>query len=80
MNKLKKRNVTVQLDEALLKESRHLAVDQDMSLSEWISNVVKEAVMRSSSFEDDKSKAFKVLDNPLKLGGKSYSRDELHER
>lgn len=77
---IKKRNVTVQLDEALLKESRHLAVDQDMSLSEWIANVIQEAVKRSTSFDDAKRKAFQVLDNPLQLGGRKYTREELHER
>lgn len=80
MTKSKKRNVTVQLEEGLLKKSRHLAVDQDLSLSEWISRVIKDAVMRSYSFNSAKRKAFKVLEEPLCLGGKAYAREELHER
>lgn len=77
---MNKRNVTVQLEENLLKRSRHLAVDQDMSLSEWISRLVEEAVRKSSPRESSRRRALAVLNRPLHLGGGSYTRDDLHER
>ena len=77
---MKKKNVTVQLEENLLKHSRHLAVDQDMSLSEWISKLVEEAVRKSATRESSRRRAFAVLSRPLRLGGTTYTRDELHDR
>jgi len=74
-----KRNVTVQLDEALLKHSRHLAVEEDMSLSEWIGTLIKNAVQKKGDKENSKKKAIALLNKPFKLGGKVLSREEMHE-
>lgn len=76
---MKRKNVTVQIDEALLKQSRHLAVDRNMSLSEWIAELMRDAVGRLKAREAAKRRAYAVLDKPLHLGGGVFSRDELHE-
>jgi len=74
-----KKNVTVQLDEALLKHSRHLAVEDDMSLSEWIATLIKNAVQKKGDRENSKKKALALMNKPLNLGGKVLSREEMHE-
>lgn len=75
-----KRNITIQIDAALLKQSRHMAVEADTSLSDWVARLMAEAVSRETGRETAKRRALAVLKNPLKLGGKTFSRDELHER
>ncbi len=77
---VKKRNVTVQMDELLLKHSRHLAVEEDMSLSEWIATLIGEAVKRKSAQAGNRDRALAVLKSPLRLGGNVFSRQELHDR
>ena len=75
-----KKNVTLQIDEEVLKQSRHLAVDEDVSLSEWVTNLITVAVRKGTGRESARRKALAVLASPLHLGGKILSRDELHER
>jgi hypothetical protein len=75
-----KKNVTVQVEAALLKQSRHLAVEEDMSLSEWIAALIKNAVIKKSGREQDMKRALAAMKKPLKLGGKLLSREEMHER
>ena len=75
-----KRNITVQIDEALLKSSRHLAVDKNQSLSEWVANLISQAVKKSSGHAASRRRALAVLNSPLKLGGNVLSREDIHER
>jgi hypothetical protein len=75
-----KKNITLQIDEALLKRSKHLAVDEDMSLSEWVANLVAGAVRAKSGRESARQKALAILKSPLHLGGNVFSRESLHER
>lgn len=75
-----KRNITVQIEEALLKQSRHIAVEEEKSLSEWVGSLIAEAVRKKSGRESSRRRALAVLNSPLRLGGKAFSRDELHAR
>jgi hypothetical protein len=56
-----KRNITVQIDEALLKSSRHLAVDENQSLSEWVANLIAAAVKKSSGYAASKLSIFLLI-------------------
>lgn len=75
-----KKNLTLQLDEVLLKHARHLTVESDQSLSEWVSGLIQEAVRLRSGRDLSKKRALKVLKSPLKLDGRVLSREEMHER
>jgi hypothetical protein len=77
---MSKKNITVQIDEALLKTSRHIAIEEDKSLSEWVGSLIVAAVRRKTNRESSRRRALTVLKNPLHLGGKTFSRNELHER
>ena len=74
-----KKNVTVQIDAAILKRSKHMAVEEDMSFSEWIATLIKNAVNKKSDKEQAMKRAFAIMKKPLKLGGKALSREEMHE-
>jgi len=77
---MSKINITVQIDKALLKHSRHLAIEKDSSLSEWVSSLIAEAVRREGGRPAAKRRALAILKSPLHLGGKTFTRVELHER
>jgi len=42
-------NVTIKLDDALCREARHQAVDADLSLSGWISALIRERLGKTSA-------------------------------
>ena len=41
------KNITIRVDEALIKQCRHLAVEKDRSLSQWVADVMRQQVERS---------------------------------
>ena len=75
-----KKNLTIKLDERLLKQGRHIAVEEDKSLSEWIGELVASEILRRQSRASAKKSALSFLRQGFSLGGKPLSRDETHER
>lgn len=74
------RNVTLRMDEELLAEVRHCAVDAHMSLSAWITSMIEALVPRASEAEEIRTRAISRLEAGFHLGGESISRDEIYER
>jgi hypothetical protein len=74
------KNLTLKIDEELLREARHRAVDEGMSVSGWVSELMKSALRESEPFEENRREALKDLDRPLRLGGRPLNREALHER
>ena len=74
------KNVTIKMDEALLKLCRHEAVESEKSLSQWIAEVVEEALKKKTGFENAKEHALQLMKRGFDLGGKPLERDEIHER
>jgi hypothetical protein len=74
------KNVTLRMDEGLLKKCRHAAVEQDMSLSQWVTDVIARTVERDESRDKAKRDALRLLEKGFSLGGKPLSREEAHER
>lgn len=74
-----KKNITLALDEGLLKQAKHLAVERDMAVSEMVAQLIQRAV-ESSGVARRRNQAIKTLRRGLKLGGEPLSRDELYRR
>ena len=74
------RNITLRMDEKLLKEIKHVAVEEDLSVSAWITRLARQAIHQDIRYEESKAFAIEAMDKAGKYGGKIYSRDELHER
>lgn len=74
------RNVTLKLDETLLKKCRQIAVRTEKSLSQWVTGLMQQAVSEESHYARAKKRALKRLDRGFSLGGHPLSRDESHER
>jgi hypothetical protein len=74
------RNITLKLDEATLRKARHAAVEEDQSLSEWVSNRIKSAVSVRENTEAARKRALNRLKKGFRLSGKPLDREEAHER
>ncbi|HEX3357598.1 MAG TPA: DUF6364 family protein [Tepidisphaeraceae bacterium] len=72
------KNVTLRLDDAILQKARHEAVQQNRSLSQWLADLILQAVSRDSDFTSAKRRAIKRLKKGLDLGGKPLTRDEIY--
>jgi hypothetical protein len=74
------KNVTLRIDEETLKKCRHAAVEEDMSLSAWITAQITKIIKHRESFKNAKKRAVKCLEKGFHLGGKPLTRDEVYER
>lgn len=85
------KNITLRMDEQDLKNLKHIAVEHDMSVSAWITKTVLDAAKKEEQaqiegkkreYEQAKSVVFKAMEDAVDYGdgGKTFNRDELHER
>ncbi|MEI6789221.1 MAG: hypothetical protein WCL49_12155 [bacterium] len=68
------------MDESLLAELRHRAVDAHMSLSAWITATLKSMAPPACELDEIRGKAIKRMETGFHLGNTPMSRDELHVR
>jgi len=72
-------NVTISLNEKLLKAGRAYAQKQNRSLNDLIRELLEKQVMLSS--EEWLDEAFSLMDDlEVNSGDITWSRDDLHER
>jgi hypothetical protein len=74
------KNITLRMDEQLLKDVKHIAIEHDMSVSAWITKVVEKASKRDPGYEEAKDFALKMMEQAPAYGGKIPNRDEMHDR
>lgn len=71
-------NVTLTLDEALVREARHEAVDRRVSPSELVSVWLRRELSRRQVCAAARERALRVLEGGLDLGGSPLTRDEIY--
>jgi hypothetical protein len=74
------KNVTLRLDESIIRKAKHAAVEQDQSLSEWVAGLIAHAVSKKAWSLSARQKALKRMERGFHLGGNPLSREEVHER
>jgi predicted transcriptional regulator len=76
------KNITLRMDEQLLKDVKHIAVEKDMSVSAWITQVVEKEAKRDLSYDAAATGIMRLMEEAKDYGdgGKTYTRDEMHER
>ena len=74
------RNVTLKLDDAVIRKARILAVKRDMSMSQWVTGLIVKSVRENPEYARARNQAIKILSTGLHLGGKPLSREQIHER
>ncbi len=70
------------MDEQLLKDVKHIAVEEDMSVSAWINQLVEKATRKDVRYEIAATGIMRLMEEAVDYGdgGKIYTRDEMHER
>lgn len=73
-------NITLRLDEKLLRRLRHIAVDRNTSLSAWVTEVLSRAADELDGFEPARRRALDLLQQPVPVASGPLTRDETHAR
>ncbi len=76
-------NVTVSLPDDLLREAKHLAVDEGVSLSRFVARSLEQRIDGLRRYRRARERQLHQLDQGLVLGTNGtadWSRDSLHER
>ncbi|QGP92347.1 hypothetical protein MGLY_17220 [Neomoorella glycerini] len=79
---MENQNVTISLPKNLLRQAKHLAIEQGISLSGLLVQLLEEATRKDDEYKKARERHLALLDT-LDLGsmGKAqWSRSELHER
>ncbi len=74
------RNLTLRLDDSVLRKARHLAVEEEKSLSQWVADLIAQSVARNQDYAAVRRRAVARLERGMRLGGKPLTREEAHER
>jgi hypothetical protein len=74
------KNITLRMDEQLLKDVKHIAVEKDMSVSAWITQVVEKEAKSDLRYDEAAKGIMRMMEEAKDYGGKIYTRDEMHER
>lgn len=73
-------NITLKLDDALLKQARKLAVEEDASLSAWVAGLIVENLRQRGDYQAARARALARLERGFSLAPGRLTREELHER
>lgn len=76
------RNVTMAIDEELLKKARKIAVERNTTFTELIRNYLNGLVAQEESVKREVAAELEQLfdGSSARVGGKTWSRGDLHER
>ena len=75
------KNVTIALDESLLREARRIAADRSTTLNAMIREFLQELADRESQAAKARRRIVELCRNTqAEVGPRTWSRDELHER
>lgn len=74
------KNLTLRMDEELLRDLKHIAVDQNLSVSAWITQELKKNAVQRHPSQQQKKNAWSVTAKTFHLGGKTFNRNTCYER
>jgi hypothetical protein len=80
---VEKQNITLSLPKEILREAKHFAVDQGVSLSGFLVEALTERVKRLREIQRAGARQRALMRRGLKLGTHghvTWKRDELHAR
>ena len=75
-----RQNLTVQMDRELIRKARVLAAKRGTSVSGLVARELEKLIGDDEAYESARRSALQFLEKGFHLGGKSVSREELHER
>jgi hypothetical protein len=76
-----KQNITLSLEKEVIKKGKVIAAQRDTSVSQMITDMLKEVVEKEDQYEAAKRSALQVLKKGFHLGGRiDWKREDLYER
>jgi len=76
-----KQNITLAIDQRLLKRARSFAAQQGTSVSAMLATELRRLVETQEAYAHAKTRALAQLDSPFGLGGRGIqTREDLHDR
>jgi hypothetical protein len=76
-----KQNITVQLDQAVIKDAKVVAAKRSTSLSKLLAGEIQRIAAQEADYELNKKSALAKLNKGYSLGGaKMPSREEIYSR
>jgi predicted transcriptional regulator len=75
-----RQNVTIAVEQDLLRKARVLAAKRGTSVSRLLAEELARLVDESERYDRAKAAALDEIDAGLRLGGKPAARDTLHDR
>jgi hypothetical protein len=75
-----RRNLTLQLDEDMIRLAKVLAAKRGTSVSGLVAHELQELIARDARYEEARRRAADIMAESVPRGGRSWRRDELHER
>ncbi len=75
-------SVTITLPREIIREAKHAAVDEGLSLSSFVARVLEEKLGREAHYRAAMELEKKAMREGIgfHIGGATWTRDELHER
>ena len=75
-----RRNLTVQLDEDMIRLAKILAAKRGTSVSGLVAHELQELVAQDARYEEARRRVIEIMAESAPRGGRTWRRDELHER
>ncbi len=75
-----KRNLTVQLDDEVIRDAKVLAARRGTSVSTMVAAELERLVAADDRYEEARERAQRALAEPSPRGRRRWERDELHGR
>ena len=75
-----RRNLTIQLDDAVITGAKVLAARRGTSVSALVATELEALVESQSRYEAARDRALEVLREGSRRGGRTWTRDDLYDR
>lgn len=75
-----KRNLTVELDEEVIRKAKIVAAKRGTSVSRLVAMELEGLVEGDVRYEEARERALKALANAKPRGGRNWLREDLHQR
>jgi hypothetical protein len=80
METMGRRNLTVQLDEGVIRQAKVLAASRGTSVSGLVAREIEELVARDARYAEAHRRATELMSRSRSRGGREWRREELHDR
>lgn len=75
-----KRNLTVELDDQVIRKAKIVAAKRGTSVSRLVAMEIEDLADDDVRYEEARERALKTLANAKPRGGRSWRREDLHQR